>query len=406
MNELENIPVLRLLKEPVAKLNDLYTRYADGGEYGWFAFVEEINTFASWDVANKQWRTINTSEIAVLNSLGVSTTNPVSQDLVTKELAKKVPIESPALQGTPTAPTQSTSDNSTRLATTEFTKNAISQRFGSDFKVEILKRLLASGENINPAEWENGDLVAYHYENTGNNIVDSSVAQIMEWDAGQGLNGGFVYRPSQKNTIYYAWDSNANNMVVYTHRDGDELTAVIDSFNLGNLVANLDIAGINPLDPLTNNGQLATTTFVQAQKTSPAFSGTPTAPTQQAADNSTRLATTAFANAVSSVAVITDNRGGITYSEFYAKEFLYVVSNQNNFELNIAGAAPAGTKIIFKALPGATFTKPLTTPGGGSVDGQDTDTATAGNYYTLTSAELIKGVTLIYRGSNNWLTLK
>ena len=134
--------------------------------------------------------------------------------------------------------------------------------------------------------------------------------------------------------------------------------------------------------------------------------GSPTTTTQSATDNSTKIATTAFANASSSVAVIPGNRVGITYSEFYAKEFLYVVSDQNTFELNVSGTAPVGTKIIFKALPGATFTKPLNTPGGGTVDGQDTDTATFGNEYTLTSAELIKGVTLIHRGGNDWITLK
>lgn len=334
--------------------------------------------------------------------------------------------------------TRPLNDSTQKVATTEFVATSIANKVG-DVKAKALKRLVSSGEDINPLEWENGDLVAFYYENTGNYIVDSSVAQIMEWDNGEGLNGGFVVYQSQKNTIYYAWDSNANNMVVYTYRDGEELTAVIDSFNLGNLVANLDIAGINPLDPGTNNGQLATTAFVQAQKasptftgnptaptqsnvdnstriattafvqaqkTSPAFSGTPTAPTQQASDNSTRIATTAFASASSSVAVITDNRAGITYIEFYAKEFLYVVSIQNYFELNLSGTVPVGTKIIFKALPGTTFTKPLSTPGGGTVDGQDTDTTTVGNDYTLTSAELIKGVTLIHSGSNNWLTLK
>jgi len=44
----------------------------------------------------------------------------------------------------------------------------------------------------------------------------------------------------------------------------------------------------------TNNTQLATTAFVQNNKVSPTFTGTPTAPTAAYNDNTTQLATTAF----------------------------------------------------------------------------------------------------------------
>lgn len=44
----------------------------------------------------------------------------------------------------------------------------------------------------------------------------------------------------------------------------------------------------------TNTTQVATTAFVQSQKASPAFTGVPTAPTPTAGSNSTQLATTAF----------------------------------------------------------------------------------------------------------------
>ena len=47
----------------------------------------------------------------------------------------------------------------------------------------------------------------------------------------------------------------------------------------------------------SNSTQLATTAFVQAQKVSPVFTGTPVAPTATATDSSTQLATTAFVQA-------------------------------------------------------------------------------------------------------------
>ena len=47
----------------------------------------------------------------------------------------------------------------------------------------------------------------------------------------------------------------------------------------------------------TNNTQIATTAFVQAQKVSPALTGTPTAPTAAVGTNNTQIATTAFVQA-------------------------------------------------------------------------------------------------------------
>jgi hypothetical protein len=63
------------------------------------------------------------------------------------------------------------------------------------------------------------------------------------------------------------------------------------------VTAGPEFAGI-PTAPtaanVTSNSQLATTEFVQNQKTSPVFTGTPTATTAGAGDSSTRIATTAF----------------------------------------------------------------------------------------------------------------
>ncbi len=58
MEAYENIPVLRLLKEPSTTLNELYSRYPSGGEYGWFAFVKESGTFAYWDISDRTWKLI------------------------------------------------------------------------------------------------------------------------------------------------------------------------------------------------------------------------------------------------------------------------------------------------------------------------------------------------------------
>jgi len=47
--------MLRYLKEPVEYINELYNRYPDGGERGWFALVLSEDRFAMWDTAQKEW---------------------------------------------------------------------------------------------------------------------------------------------------------------------------------------------------------------------------------------------------------------------------------------------------------------------------------------------------------------
>jgi hypothetical protein len=62
----------------------------------------------------------------------------------------------------------------------------------------------------------------------------------------------------------------------------------------------------------TNSTQVATTAFVQAQKVSPAFTGVPTAPTAAEGTNGTQLATTAFVQTA-----VADATGGVSRAKAY-----------------------------------------------------------------------------------------
>ena len=62
----------------------------------------------------------------------------------------------------------------------------------------------------------------------------------------------------------------------------------------------------------TSTTQVATTAFVQAQKASPAFTGIPTAPTAAGGSNTTQIATTAFVQ--TAVALAT---GGVSRAKAY-----------------------------------------------------------------------------------------
>ncbi len=53
--ELPDVGVLRYLKDPVSTINDLYARYRDGGEFGWFALCADTNRFAVWSIEDKKW---------------------------------------------------------------------------------------------------------------------------------------------------------------------------------------------------------------------------------------------------------------------------------------------------------------------------------------------------------------
>lgn len=55
----ERVAVLRFLKEPVSKLSELYDRYPDGGEWGWFAFVVDKGAFAFWNVVEECWQLVS-----------------------------------------------------------------------------------------------------------------------------------------------------------------------------------------------------------------------------------------------------------------------------------------------------------------------------------------------------------
>ena len=56
---LDKIPLLKYLKEPALFKEELYERYPQGGEYGWFAFVASLKTFVYWDIVGKDWALLN-----------------------------------------------------------------------------------------------------------------------------------------------------------------------------------------------------------------------------------------------------------------------------------------------------------------------------------------------------------
>ena len=57
---LDKIPLFKYLKEPVFYKQELYTKYPEGGERGWFAFVYSLKSFVYWDLELKDWKPLST----------------------------------------------------------------------------------------------------------------------------------------------------------------------------------------------------------------------------------------------------------------------------------------------------------------------------------------------------------
>ncbi len=89
--------------------------------------IATLNTNVS---ANTASITANTNSIATLNTNVAANTTSITANsteiaTINTNLALKAPLASPAFTGVPTAPTPATSDNSTKVATTEYVKASI-----------------------------------------------------------------------------------------------------------------------------------------------------------------------------------------------------------------------------------------------------------------------------------------
>lgn len=174
------------------------------------------------------------------------------------------PINSPALTGTPTAPTQALGNNTTRIATTAFVQGTVGGR---------LTKSVAGSSNVTLTAVEAGNaILQFTGVLTGNIAVIVPTSPTRAWIIKNATSGEFTL------TVKTASGSGV---------------VCVQGFN-----AQVFCDGTNVYDALTDFDSIAMT-------------GTPTAPTQTAGDNSTKVATTAFvATAVSGGSVTKDSDTG------------------------------------------------------------------------------------------------
>jgi hypothetical protein len=194
---------------------------------------------------------------------GTSTTQLATTAFVGTALGSYAPLASPALTGTPTAPTvSSSSDNSTKIATTAFVQTLISTvanglNYKGTWDANANNPTLASGVGTN------GEF--YKVSVAGSTNLDGNST----WAVGDiAIFAGTAWSriPAQSSEVL-SFNTRTGAVVL---NSTDVTTAL--GFTPANATS---VAGLAPI-------------------ASPAFTGTPTAPTPTAGDNSTKVATTAF----------------------------------------------------------------------------------------------------------------
>ena len=187
---------------------------------------------------------------------------------ITDLIASKAPIESPSLTGTPTAPTAAQGTNSTQIANTAFVKAAITTLInGAPSTLDTLKEIAAAINN-DP-----------NFSTTVNNALALKAPL-----ASPALTG--------IPTAPTAAQGTNNTQIATTAYVRAAISALVGSSpealdTLNELAAAL---GNDPNFATTMTNALA----LKAPLSSPALTGTPTAPTAAQSVNNTQIATTAF----------------------------------------------------------------------------------------------------------------
>ncbi|MGT5871436.1 phage tail-collar fiber domain-containing protein [Escherichia coli] len=219
------------------------------------------------------------SSPAVLDTLGELAgalgNDPNFATTMANALGLKAPLDSPALTGTPTAPTAAKTVNTTQLATTAFVKAVV-----ADYATKASPAL--TGTPTAPTA------------SAGNNTTQLATTAFVQAAVAALINAS----PAALDTLKELADALGN--------DPNFATTMATALGLKAPLDSPTLTGVPTgptADKTVNTVQLATTAFVKAvvadyaTKASPALSGIPTAPTAAAGTNTTQLSTTAFVQA-------------------------------------------------------------------------------------------------------------
>ena len=119
---------------------------------------------------------IDNAALTIDDALSTTSTNPVQNKVVTGAINNKAPLASPALTGTPTAPTATAGTNNTQVATTAFVTTAITNAIAGITQIhfEIVSSLPATGDE--------GTIYLVSNSGTGTNVYDEYIYVNDNWE--------------------------------------------------------------------------------------------------------------------------------------------------------------------------------------------------------------------------------
>ncbi|EHG6164150.1 phage tail protein [Escherichia coli] len=180
-----------------------------------------------------------------LKEIAVAINNdPKFSTTINNALALKAPLSSPALTGTPTAPTAAQSVNNTQIATTAFVKSAIAAMVGSaPAALDTLNELAAAlGNDPNFATTMLNALAGKQpLDNTLTNLSGKDVAGLLAY-LGLGEAKFVISRGSNANGKWIIWSDGAIELMGYTPTITNGLATVTFPIELPDISRYISIA--------------------------------------------------------------------------------------------------------------------------------------------------------------------
>jgi len=225
--------------------------------------------------------------------LGTAAVQPTSFFAAATDLALKADLASPVFTGNPTAPTQSASNNSTRIATTAFVATSFAPLASPAFTGSPTAPTTGTANNstqIATTAYVQANLASYATSASPSFTGTATFTDIMVTKvAGGGITVTLNSDGSQRQILGQTngnnrWSLKLGDVTADSGNLGSEcvLTAYNNAGSLGNVwtiarsdrIVNFTVTPTAPTPPTADDSiSLATTAFVKRQNASPTFSG-------------------------------------------------------------------------------------------------------------------------------------
>ncbi len=326
---------------------------------------------------------------------------------VTTALALKANLISPNFTGTPTAPTTGSSDNTTKIATTEFVQTGLNTKANTldvnaalTFKAPLASPALTGTPTADTATQGTSttQLATTAFTTIGLATKEPTITNLPATKGGTGIISYAI------GDIPYATSTTALGKLAAV-----AIGSVYASGGIGAapILTNAPAFGGNPTAPDLvqgdNSTKLANTKYVdtglatkastasvalKADIISPTFTGSPKAPTQATSDNSTNLATTAYITRVARTYIYVSASGNYNL----ASSDTLVTQSANNTTMRLPDASTTIYNTIYtinliSAAQNATITVPTGQYLNNVLNGVYTITATPGAVVSFRSNE-------------------